>query len=270
MLFRLFLACVLGLVLAPIMASPPPASAAVDIYITPGKHFVNGREWNTTCEPYSQTMRCRTDIKATKVAYVAGKFVPTTDWVFNNLTYTASARSLWKGNPLRAGGTVGGKAAWTAADGRKWTTECDTATTGRNGCRSYVEARVVEPYLDANGNRAYRWVTKWIFNNMVRFTAETVVAPSPSPSPTVPVGSIDLNTVVDAALRSCIQAEAGIGTSRYLSATAAAGIDYLDCAESGIRTLRACPRCRTWRTCIWRATSSPASKGCSRCPNSSL
>lgn len=127
-----------------------------DIYVTPGYHDVNGRLWHTVCEPYSQTERCRTEIWATQSSLQGGKVVTETGWVFNNLTYKPSARSLWKSNPL------GNNGEWTAVDGRHWRTECDTAKTGRNGCRSYTYNLVVR----ANGSVGMEWV----FNNMVRFS----------------------------------------------------------------------------------------------------
>ena len=118
------------------IGSAAPASAAVDIYITPGTHYVNGRVWKTTCGPYSSTIdRCRTDIKSGKA------------FVFNNLTYRAAPRAAWGGNPL------GMTSQWSQS-GRMWRTECDTALTGYNGCRSFI--------MDARGT--------WVFNNMVRFS----------------------------------------------------------------------------------------------------
>lgn len=140
----------------------------VDVYITPGYHNVNGRQWHTTCQPYSQTERCTTNIHATVVTYSNGRFRATNDWTFNNLTYKASPRSLWAKNPLGAYGVVGGSTSWNS-EGRQWRTECDTSTTGRGGCRSYVTARVIEAYRSGSGYR-YRWVTKEVFNNMVRFS----------------------------------------------------------------------------------------------------
>ena len=153
-----------------------PQASALDVYITPGTHLHNGREWRTTCEPYSQTTRCRTEIKATVIKHDGGRFVPVNGWAFNNLTYAASPRSLWTTNPLAAYGAVGGTARWTGADGRTWRTECDTALTGSGGCRSFIVASVVE----ATGS-GYRWVTKEIFNNMVRFGA-----PAPTSYPKAP------------------------------------------------------------------------------------
>lgn len=132
--------------------------STVDIYLTPGTHHVNGRTWRTTCEPYSTTRRCRTEIKATTVSYTSGRFVQSTGWVFNNLTYAPIPRSTWGKNPLA------NKGSWTGADGRKWRTDCDSAVTGRNGCRSYATAKVIE-YRGGT----YQWVTKEILNNMVRF-----------------------------------------------------------------------------------------------------
>ena len=179
-LLRSILAVSAALVLMLTGLAPDTAKADVDIYTTDGTHHVNGREWRTTCEPYSVTKRCRTEIRATQVSYTNGRFVQVTDWVFNNLTYAASARNVWKNNPVGGNGVVGGRISWTADDGRKWRTECDTLVTGRNGCRSYVEARVIESFRAANGGTAYRWTTKWILNNMVRFTAGSSSPSSPS------------------------------------------------------------------------------------------
>ncbi|MBB1510835.1 hypothetical protein [Tessaracoccus sp. MC1756] len=136
-----------------------PAPAGLDVYITPGMHLLNGREWRTRCEPYSRTKRCRTEIKATTIQNASGSYVQTTGWVFNNLTYAASPRSLWKGNPL--GYTV----RWSAADSRQWRTECDTALTGRNACRSFVMSTFI-----ALENGRFVQKTDWQFNNMVRFS----------------------------------------------------------------------------------------------------
>ena len=107
-LMRPVVAVLAALALIPTVATPQQAAADVDVYTTPGTHVVNGREWRTTCEPYSQTQRCRTEIKATVVPYSGGKFVQTTGWAFNNLTYAASPRMLWEGNPLGGNGVVGG------------------------------------------------------------------------------------------------------------------------------------------------------------------
>lgn len=153
----------------PPATSKPTPPAALDVYTTPGTHTVNGRQWRTRCEPYSETERCRTEIWATQVSHVNSQFVQSNGWVFNNLTYAPSPRSLWRYNPLGAHGMTGGTEQWVAADGRKWRTECDTAVTGRGGCRSYIEASVVETHTTSTGQREFRWVTKWILNNMVRF-----------------------------------------------------------------------------------------------------
>ena len=54
-------------------APPTPGGSTGDVYDTPGFHRVGGRTWQTTCEPYSQTLRCRTDIWATTVEAVDGR-----------------------------------------------------------------------------------------------------------------------------------------------------------------------------------------------------
>ncbi|MDO5734882.1 MAG: family 16 glycosylhydrolase [Propionibacteriaceae bacterium] len=141
-----------------------PVPQPVDIYTAPGIHEVNGRRWFTTCEAYSATFRCTTQIWSTQISEVNGTFVSTTGWHFNNLTYVASPRSLWAGNPLAVTGS------WTATDGRRWRTECDTAVTGGNGCRSWVTSRIIESTRQADGTYRHAWVTKEVFNNMVRFS----------------------------------------------------------------------------------------------------
>lgn len=141
------------------------ADGPEDVYSVPGEHLVNGRRWRTTCEPYSVTTRCRTEIWATQVTQVGGVFRQSNGWVFNNLTYLPSPRSLWHNtNPL------GYTNEWTAADGRMWRTECDTAATGQNGCRSYLRARVIVAVPRIGGGYSYQWDTRWVFNNMVRFS----------------------------------------------------------------------------------------------------
>lgn len=151
-------AAVLTLGLSPTL----PAHAEIDVYSTPGEHTINGREWRTWCEPYSQTARCRTELK------VAGK------WTFNNLTYLPSARSLWVNNPLATPGEH-------VVQDRHWYTECETPRTGRNGCRSYI------------------WMKdKYVFNNLVRFGVTPAnleelyvyrppAGPGPTPTPTPPI-----------------------------------------------------------------------------------
>jgi len=141
-----------------------PTYGQTDLYSTPGFHNVNGRQWFTTCEPYSQTVRCRTSIWSTQVTSVRGAYVQRTGWNFNNMTYLPyMLRSQWSKNPL------GYTGQWTSADGRKWRTECDTATTGGDGCRSYIWATHITAKLDAGGNRKYNWTNGWLLNNIVRF-----------------------------------------------------------------------------------------------------
>ncbi|GAB3822500.1 family 20 glycosylhydrolase [Tessaracoccus terricola] len=140
-----------------------PSERPFSVYTTPGLHFHNGRHWSTTCEAYSVTERCRTEIWATTVHVEGGRFVKENKWVFNNLTYLPSSRSVWADNPL------GNEGRWTAADGRQWTTDCDSATTGRNGCRSYTLASVVVSTQTASG-WTYAVKDEWVFNNIVLFS----------------------------------------------------------------------------------------------------
>lgn len=152
------------------LAAQPTHAVEKDVYTTPGGQIQNGRLWDTSCAMYSSNVvRCTTNIWGTQVSYVNGRFVNKTGWQFNNLTYLASPRASWKGNPLGdLGATTNGA---FVSGGRNWTTECDTSKTGRGGCRSYVEADVIA----YEGGRYVKKRT-FVFNNMVRF-AEGSVAP---------------------------------------------------------------------------------------------
>ncbi|WP_082031135.1 pullulanase-type alpha-1,6-glucosidase [Tessaracoccus massiliensis] len=135
-------------------------------YTMPGLHRnLNGRDWHTECEPYSQTERCRTDIWATIVVIEDGQFVRKDGWAFNNLTYLPfMTREAWGANPLANDGE------WTAStDARKWMTECDTARTGRDGCRSYAFVTVYKATAKPEGGYAFSQSNQWVFNNIVMF-----------------------------------------------------------------------------------------------------
>lgn len=155
------------------LASPVKAST-VDVYTTPGYHTVNGRQWYTTCGPYSSTIsRCTTSILASTVVTSRGQHRVVKDWVFNNLTYLPAPRAAWAGNPLATTGS------WTS-DGRQWRTECDTPTTGVGACRSYVYSTVVSATRVPGGGYRYHRYKTWVFNNFVRFSDK---APSPGTTP---------------------------------------------------------------------------------------
>lgn len=152
----------------------PPISAqdtipAAELYTTEGQHSVNGRAWKTSCEPYSRTTRCRTEIWAVVAISDGGKFGMKEGWAFNNLTYLESSRTLWAANPL--GFDNDGSGGWTAAEGRKWKTDCDSDATGRNGCRSYTWVTTAVSTAKSSGGYRYSTTTGWVFNNMVRFTS---------------------------------------------------------------------------------------------------
>ncbi|RMB62011.1 hypothetical protein [Tessaracoccus antarcticus] len=136
---------------------------AFDVYTTPGTHHYNGRDWKTTCEPYSRTTRCRTEIQATTIQVINGRYVHAKGWAFNNLTYLPSARTLWKSNPLAQPGNH-------TINGRQWKTECDNAHTGRNGCRSYMLVSVITATATTGGGYTYAVRDAWVFNNIVRFS----------------------------------------------------------------------------------------------------
>ncbi|GAA4905889.1 hypothetical protein GCM10025789_26610 [Tessaracoccus lubricantis] len=149
----------------------PPASGKyvrTVPYTLPGLHEFNGRRWNTTCEAYSQTERCRTEIWATIVVIEDGEFVRKSGWAFNNLTYLPyMTRAAWKGNPLGdLGATSNG--LFTSA-GRQWKTECDTAATGRGACRSYTMTTVYAATAKPEGGYAFSQSNQWVFNNIVMF-----------------------------------------------------------------------------------------------------
>ncbi|GAA4905565.1 hypothetical protein GCM10025789_26120 [Tessaracoccus lubricantis] len=157
------LATVLTAVLVALVGTvvPIPAAAQVDVYTTPGTHNVNGRLWRTTCSMYSSTVeRCRTEIQATTVSFTGSRYVEQQGWAFNNLTYKPSPRASWSFmNPLVTPGDH-------TVDGRRWRTECDTAWTGSNGCRSQIMATVI----DENASGQYQTVNKYVFNNIVHVT----------------------------------------------------------------------------------------------------
>ncbi|MCC2594077.1 bifunctional metallophosphatase/5'-nucleotidase [Tessaracoccus sp. OS52] len=145
-------------------AEPVEPEQPFNVYTTEGLHRHNGRLWMTACEPYSQTERCWTLIWATQVDIVNGQVFKRNAWTFNNLTYLPMARSAWANNPL------GYEGKWTAADGRRWYTECDNARTGDNACRSYAEVSVVSSVPRAGGGWNYVPEKKFVFNNIVLFS----------------------------------------------------------------------------------------------------
>ncbi|WP_197510534.1 hypothetical protein [Tessaracoccus coleopterorum] len=133
----------------------------VDIYTTPGFHIANGRWWLTSCEPYSQTSRCTTEIWATQVVREGSRFVNKSGWYFNSLTYLPMNRATWAGNPLARTGEF-------TSSGRRWRTECDTPVTGMGGCRNYIRATTVQAdKLD--GRWTFRQQDTWVLNSMIRF-----------------------------------------------------------------------------------------------------
>lgn len=211
-------AALFGVVLG--ITNPGNAQAATTtVYTQPGDHLVNGRYWRTDCEMYSSTVvRCSTDIWASTVVLYKGRYVAHDGWVFNNLTYLPSDRSAWAGNPLAANGD------WVGEDGRRWRTECDTAQTGRGGCRSWAVTKTIE-----TDNGTFTSAKDWVINNIVQFSSSTkpAVTSIPAAAPAisgVPVEqpiSLSLgDTIVDAALSK-------VGSSyRYASS----GPSAFDCS----------------------------------------
>lgn len=187
---QLLLAVAVGVTLA-VAAAPSQARADDgDLYTTPGDHFVNGRWWHTDCEMYSSNVvRCSTDIWATTIVEHEGRYYNHNAWVFNNLTYLPSDRAVWAGNPLAADGTPGGTAEWTATDGRRWRTECDTAGTGSDACRAYTWST----YLISAGG-SVKQDSGWVFNNIVLHSSDNIPAQSSIPAAAPALSGVPVDT----------------------------------------------------------------------------
>ena len=80
----------------------------------------------------------------------------------NRLELMPMKRATWAGNPLASTGN------FTSA-GRQWRTECDTATSGGNGCRSYLWTTTYAA-SKVNGQWKYTQLDQWVLNSMVRFS----------------------------------------------------------------------------------------------------
>lgn len=179
---HLMLAAILGATLG--MAAWPQSAQALEptVYNQPGDHYVNDRFWKTECEMYSSTVvRCSTDIWATKVVAHGGNYYNHNGWVFNNLTYLPSNRAQWNGNKLSQ------TTSWYAEDGRRWKSECDTAATGKGGCRAYT-------YSTEMINKGGKFVKRndWKFNNIIQFATasvpqQTTILPKSRDLPNMPV-----------------------------------------------------------------------------------
>ncbi len=205
----LLLAALLGLTLGLVPLSANANSGSDNkVYAQPGDHLVNGRYWKTSCEKYSTTVvRCSTDIWGEKSAGQNG-------WMFNTLTYLPSPRADWKSNPL------GKTGSWTAKDGRKWKTECDTAATGKGGCRSYT----------------YEGKT-WVVNNIVQFSSKAAPAVTSIPAAAPKLKGVPVEQKASAAAatsggsgsasKAVTAALSKVG-SRYVHA--AAGPSSFDCS----------------------------------------
>lgn len=180
---HLLLATVMGATLG--LAAWPREAQALEptVYNQPGDHFVNGRYWKTSCEMYSSAVvRCRTNIWATKRIAYNGTYYNHNGWVFNNLTYLPSGETQWAGNPLAIDGSQ-----WTSENGRKWKTECNTAQTGKGGCRSSLWTTTV-----VNVNGKYKQQDQWVLNNILQFSTatlppQTTILPKAPPVPNMPV-----------------------------------------------------------------------------------
>ncbi len=202
----LLLATLLGSILGLIPLTAQANSSASDnkVYTQPGDHLVNGRYWKTTCEKYSSTVvRCTTNLYGEKRTKAGAKY---NGWVFNTLTYLPSARANWSSNPLGKNGS------WTAADGRKWKTECDTAATGRGGCRSYA----------LTGG-------KWVVNNLVQFSeGQPAVTSIPAAAPALSGVPVEQAPAAQTGANKAVAAALSKVGSRYVYATS--GPNTFDCS----------------------------------------
>lgn len=161
---RLFACLVAAFIALGGLVVPAQADTTQDPYSQPGVHLVNGRYWKTECSNYSASViRCTTNIYGTKVFLQSGRWFKQNDWVFNNLTYLPSPRTMWAGNPLGSSGK------WTAADGRQWESECDSPATGRGACRQYVQAGVASEVGGVVTQKELR-----VFNSLVKFETTNV------------------------------------------------------------------------------------------------
>ena len=187
--------------------TPAPLTPEQAVYVVPGYHKVNGRYWWTECEKYSSnTVRCTTDIYASTVYQKDGAWYSQNTWVFNNLTYLPSPRHLWANNPLGGFGEVGRSHSWTATDGRKWRTECDTSKTGRGACRNYAVSTTASL---VNGRVVQS--DKEVFNGIVRFEGPgapwqktipaTATPPAGIPKPSAAVRVYAANPLVQQGFR---------------------------------------------------------------------
>ncbi|WP_040282512.1 hypothetical protein [Tessaracoccus massiliensis] len=163
-------------------STPPPATPTAPTTPTdPGHTYVrtapytlpglrkglNGRDWSTSCQPYSQTERCRTEIWATVVLLEDGRFVRKEGWAFNNLTYLPyMTEASWHGNPLAMHNMAG-----FTSGGRQWRTECHTPQTGNGACRSYIMTTVYAATAKPAGGYTFSQSNKWVFNHIVMFGA---------------------------------------------------------------------------------------------------
>lgn len=193
--------------------APAPAQADIDVYTTPGTHTVNGRQWKTVCSKYSSNVdRCTTELWATTVAFNGRSYVESKGWAFNNLTYKTSRRATWEEwNPLVTPGTH-------VIDGRSWKTECDTAWTGGNGCRSEIFATVIDKV-----GSGYKTVNKYVFNNIVHVTPVAC----PVTQAQVRTATGQKNTVVQSCKRST---KNNTWTATDLVVTHASGEQYYSTA----------------------------------------
>ncbi|WP_040283205.1 hypothetical protein, partial [Tessaracoccus massiliensis] len=53
--------------------------------------------------------------------------------------------------------------------GRQWRTECKTAATGGDACRSYTMTTVYAATPKAEGGYTFSQRNQWVFNNIVMF-----------------------------------------------------------------------------------------------------
>lgn len=149
-------------------ADPPVVDPMYTVYTTAGKHTVEGRTWRTTCKAGSPSQRCRTEVWGSGNAMPSARLTSKESWVFHTETYLPADRAAWKDNPLGGNGETGYSKEWKKGK-QQFKTECDTATSGKNACRTYVKANPLKPVSDTRRLVVDNVPTDWVLHSIVLF-----------------------------------------------------------------------------------------------------
>ncbi|MDO4784795.1 MAG: hypothetical protein Q3997_06905 [Propionibacteriaceae bacterium] len=138
------------------------------VYTTAGKHTVDGRTWRTTCKKDSPAQRCRTEVWGNSASASPQRLTSKQRWIFHTETYLPADRSAWKDNPLGGNGETGYSKQWKKGK-RQFKTECDTATSGKNACRTYVQINPLKPVSDTRRLVVDNVPSDWALHSIVLF-----------------------------------------------------------------------------------------------------